>query len=142
MSVPLARARATPVHVLHVVERDVVAGEDAIDIESSGAARRLLDSCVAELRESGVSVVGELLHSVGTHADIATRILERAAQLSATAIVLGPETRRGPLGARINALVAGSAPTHVLILNPAAGPLRGRDDRPSPTTPAQLWRFG
>jgi ACDE family multidrug resistance protein len=140
MSVPLARARATPVHVLHVVERDIVAGEDAIDIESSGGARELLDSCVAELREAGVPVVGELLHSVGTHADVATRILERAAQLSATTIVLGPETRHGPLGGRINALVAGSAPTHVVILHPAAGPLRRPTDRSRPTTPAQLWQ--
>jgi ACDE family multidrug resistance protein len=140
MSMPLARVRATPVHVLHVVERDVVAGEDAIDLESSRAARELLDGCVAELREAGVPVVGELLHSVGTHADIATRILKRAAQLSATTIVLGPETRHGPVGARINALIAGSAPTHVLILNPAAGPLRRPDDRSHPTTPAQLWR--
>jgi predicted MFS family arabinose efflux permease/nucleotide-binding universal stress UspA family protein len=140
MSMPIARARKTPVHVLHVVERDVVAGEDTIDIESSRAARKLLDACVAELREAGVSVVGERLHSTGTHADIATRILKRAAQLNATAIVLGPETRHGPLATRITALVAASAPTHVIILNPAAGPLRQPDDRSRPATPAQLWR--
>src|SRR3954466_11917834 len=34
MAVPLARAQAGMVHVLHVVERDVVTGEDAIDLES------------------------------------------------------------------------------------------------------------
>ena len=140
MSVPLARARATTVHVLHVVERDVVAGEDAIDIESSGAANELLDACMAELREAGVPVVGQLLHSVGTHADVATQILERAAQLSATTIVLGPETRHGPFGARINARIAGSAPTHVIILHPAAGPLGRPNGRPRPATPAQLWQ--
>jgi MFS transporter, ACDE family, multidrug resistance protein len=140
MTVPLARARATTVHVLHVVERDVVTGEDAIDIESTDAANELLDACTAELREAGVPVVGELLHSVGTHADVATSILERAAQLSATTIVLGPETRHGPLGARINALIAGSAPTHVIILHPAAGPLGRPNGRPHTTTPAQLWR--
>jgi ACDE family multidrug resistance protein len=138
-SVPLARAQAKPVHILHVVERDVVAGEDTIDIEPSRAAREQLDGCVAELSEAGVPVVGELLRSVGTHADIATRILERAAQLSATTIVLGPQTHHGPLAARINALVAASAPTHVLILNPAAGPLGRPTDRSLPTTPAQLW---
>jgi ACDE family multidrug resistance protein len=139
MSVPLARARATTVHVLHVVERDVVGGEDAIDIEGSAAAGELLDACVAEVREAGVPVVGELLHSTGTHADVATRILERAAELSATAIVLGPETRHGSLGGRINARIAGSAPTHVIILHPAAGPLGRPNDRVRPTTPAQLW---
>jgi MFS transporter, ACDE family, multidrug resistance protein len=140
MSVPIARARATTVHVLHVVERNVVAGEDAIDVESSAGAGDLLDACVEELREAGVPVVGELLHSVGTHADVATRILECAAQLSATTIVLGPETRHDPLGARINARIAGSAPTHVIILQPAAGPLVRPNDRRRPTTPAQLWQ--
>jgi ACDE family multidrug resistance protein len=140
MSVPLARARATTVHVLHVLERDVVVGEDAIDIESSRAADELLAACVAELREAGVPVVGELLHSVGTHADVATRILERAAQLSATTIVLGPETRHRPLGGRINPQIAGSAPTHVVILHPAAGPLGRPYGRPRTTSPAQLWR--
>jgi MFS transporter, ACDE family, multidrug resistance protein len=140
MTVPLARARATSVHVLHVVERDVVTGEDAIDIESTAAANELLDSCVAELREAGVPVAGELLHSVGTHADVATSILQRAAQLSATTIVLGPETRHGPFGARINALIAESAPTHVIILHPAAGPLGRPNGRTHTTTPEQLWR--
>jgi nucleotide-binding universal stress UspA family protein len=125
--------------VLHVVERDIVAGEDAIDLEPSAAASELLDACVAEVREAGVAVVGELLHSVGTHADVATRILERAAELSATAIVLGPETRHGSLGARINARIAGSAPTHVIILHPAAGPLGRPNDLQRPTTAAQLW---
>jgi ACDE family multidrug resistance protein len=140
MSVPLARARATSVHVLHVVERDVVAGEDAIDVEPGGGAAQLLHGCVAELHAAGVPVAGELLRSAGTHADVATRILERAAQLSATTIVLGPETRHGPLGARINARIAGSAPTNVIILNPAAGPLGRPHGRPRPTNPARLWQ--
>ena len=77
-------------------------------------------------------VVGELLHATGTHAAVAARILERAAQLSAATIVLGPQTRRGPFGARVNAMIAGSAPTHVLILNPAAGPFRQIDEHLHP----------
>ena len=40
----------------------------------------------------------------------------------------------------INALVAGAAPTHVLILNPAAGPFRQIDEHPRTIAPAQLWR--
>jgi MFS transporter, ACDE family, multidrug resistance protein len=139
LTVPLARARATTVHVLHVVERDVV-GEDAIDLESAAAANELLDACVAELREAGVRVIGELLHSVGTHADVATRILDRAAELSATAIVLGPETHHGPLGGRVTAEVAAAAPTHVIVLHPAAGPLGRPTGEPRPATSAQLWR--
>jgi ACDE family multidrug resistance protein len=139
MTVPLARARATTVHVLHVIERDVV-GEDAIDLESAAAAEELLDACVAELRGAGVPVIGELLHSVGTHADVATRILERAAELWATTIVLGPETHHGALGGRVSAEVAAAAPSHVIVLHPAAGPLGRSDGEPLPASPAQLWR--
>jgi hypothetical protein len=140
MIVPLARARATRVHVLHVVERDVLAGEDAIDLESTAAANDLLESCTAELRQADVPVVGELLHAVGSHVDVARRILGRAAELSATAIVLGPETRHGPLGAHVGAVIARDAHSHVIILHPAAGPLGRPDGRPRPMNPAQLWQ--
>jgi MFS transporter, ACDE family, multidrug resistance protein len=140
MTVPLARARATRVHVLHVVERDLLVGEDAVDLESTAVANELLESCTAELREAGVPVVGELLHSVGSHVDVARRILERAAELSATAIVLGPETRHGPLGGHVAAEIARDARSHVIILHPDAGPLGRPNGRPAPTTPAELWR--
>jgi hypothetical protein len=140
MTVPLARARATRVHVLHVVERDVLAGEDAIDLESTAAANDLLESCTAELRQADVPVVGELLHAVGSHVDVARRILGRAAELSATAIVLGPETRHRPLGAHVGAVIARDAHSHVIILHPAAGPLGRPDGRPRPMNPAQLWQ--
>jgi MFS transporter, ACDE family, multidrug resistance protein len=123
MAVPLARAHGTTAHVLHVVERDVIAGEDTIDVESEADADRLLEACVAELREAGVPVFGELLHSVGTHADVAERILERARQLVASTIVLGPDSRHGPLAAHVNAEIATKARTHVIVLNPDAGPL-------------------
>jgi nucleotide-binding universal stress UspA family protein len=123
MTVPLARAQASTVHVLHVIEHDIVAGEDDIELESTAAATEMLDACVAELREAGVPVVGELLHSVGTHADVAQRILDRAAQLSPIAIVLGPETHHGPLVARVSAEIAARAASHVIVLHPEAGPL-------------------
>jgi len=123
MSVALARAQASTVHILHVIERDVVVGEDAIDLEATASAEDLLDACVAELREAGVPVAGELLHSVGTHADVAERILSRAAELAATTIVLGPETHRGPLAARVAAEIAARASSHVVVMHPDAGPL-------------------
>jgi hypothetical protein len=123
MAVPLARAQASIVHVLHVVERDVVAGEDAIDLESETAANDLLGACVTELSTAGVPVVGELLHSVGTHADVAARILNRAAELSAGTIVLGPETHRRPRAAQVAAMIAATANSHVIVLHPDAGPL-------------------
>jgi MFS family permease len=130
IAVPLARARGAAVHVLHVIETDVLAGEDTADLESPADARSVLDACVAELREAGVPVTGELLHSYGTHTDVAAQILRRAADLRAGAIVLGPDTRHVTLTGRVTAHVAAHAPSHVIIVNPHAGPL----GRPIATT--------
>ena len=123
MAAPLARARGSAVRVLHVVERDVVAGEDAADRETPSAAQDLLDACIAELRPSGVPVAGELVRSVGTHADVADEILRRAAELGAGAIVLGPDTHEAALAAGVTARIAGHAPAHVVVINPRAGAL-------------------
>jgi nucleotide-binding universal stress UspA family protein len=70
LAVPLARARGAAVHVVHVVETDVLAGEDVADLESPTRAQGLLDACIAELEEAGVPVTGELPHSYGTHTDV------------------------------------------------------------------------
>ena len=142
MAVPLARARGSAVHVLHVIETDVVTGEDAVDLETLSEAAQVLERSLATLRDAGVPVTGELLHSVGSHADVAATILRRAAELSAGLIVVGPDTRHGILGARVTAEIAANAPTHVVVINPAAGPL----GTPVPVAsaaaadPADLWR--
>ena len=128
LATPLARARGAAVHVLHVVETDVLAGEDAADLENANEARALLDACMAELRTAGVPVTGELLHSYGTHADVAGRILARAAELHAGAIVLGPDTRHGG----VTAHVAAHAPSHVIVINPQAGALGRPEKRVAP----------
>jgi len=127
LAAPLARARGAAVHVLHVIETDVLAGEDTADLESQTHARALLDACIAELSEAGVSVTGELLRSYGTHTDVAAAILHRATELGAGAIVLGPETRHATTTG-VNAYIATHAAGHVIILNPDAGVL----GRPSP----------
>jgi ACDE family multidrug resistance protein len=143
MAVPLARARGSAVHVLHVVERDIIAGEDVADRETAEEARALLDACVAELRESGVPVGGELVRSVGTHADVAERILRRAAELAAGAIVLGPDRREATIAAGVTARVAGHAPAHVIVLNPRAGALgRPLSGVAGPADPATIWADG
>src|SRR6476661_6963464 len=95
LAAPLARARGAAVHVLHVIETDVLAGEDTADLESPAQARELLEACIAELEVAGVPVTGELMHSYGTHTDAAAQILKRAIDLGAGAIVLGPEARQG-----------------------------------------------
>ncbi len=94
---------------------------------------------MTELERAGVPVFAEVLHAVGTHAAVASQILQRACELSATAIVLGPETGHGPLAARVTAQVAASAPSHVIVLHPAAGPLGRTDGQAIPSPPTALW---
>ena len=130
IATPLARARGAAVHVLHVIETDVLAGEDTAELANPRHAQALLAGCVAELREAGVAVTGELLHSYGTHADVATQILHRAAELHAGAIVLGADTRHPVLTTAVTGYIAAHAPTHVIVINPNAGAL----GHPTPTT--------
>ena len=129
MTVPLATARGGAVHVVHVVERDVVAGEDAVDLETQTEAVALLDAAMAELREAGVPVSGEIVHSTGTHADVAARVMDRAARLAAGLIVIGADTGRPALHGGVAAQVVAHAPSHAIVLNPRAGAL----GRPIPT---------
>jgi len=129
---PLARDRHGAVHVLHVVETDVLAGEDTADLETPAQGQALLDACLAELRKDGVTVTGELLHSYGTHRDVAAQILHRAADLGAGAIVLGPETRHAIPATSVNAYIAAHAPSHVIVVNPDAGALLADRLEPGP----------
>jgi nucleotide-binding universal stress UspA family protein len=122
MAVPLARARGQVVLVVNVIETDVLAGEDTAELETRADANALLDACIGELRAAGVPVSGELLHSYGTHIDVARQILRRAADLRAGAIVLGPDTHQTPAN-DVSAYVAGHAPCHVIVINPRAGAL-------------------
>jgi nucleotide-binding universal stress UspA family protein len=123
IAMPLARARGASVHVVHVMETDVLAGEDVAALETPPHARAVLDACIAELREAHVPVSGELLHSYGTHADVARQILRRAADLQAGAIVLGSDTRQTALSTGVTTYIAAHASSHVIIVNPHAGPL-------------------
>jgi MFS transporter, ACDE family, multidrug resistance protein len=125
MAVRLARARGTAVHVLHVVEHDVVAGEGDVPEESDAQAAQTLRACTAVLARAGVGVSGELLRTHGDHADVGRAILRRAAALSAGLIVVGPASRHGALasvlGPSVTAHIAEHAPCHVLVVNPQAG---------------------
>jgi MFS transporter, ACDE family, multidrug resistance protein len=136
LAAPLARARGAAVHVVHVVETDVLAGEDTADLESQTHARALLQACIAELSEAGVPVTGELLHSYGTHTDVAAEIVHRATDLGAGAIVLGPETHHATTNG-VNAYVATHAASHVIILNPDAGVLDASSAVHRPTASAR-----
>ena len=142
MAVPVARARGGAVHVLHVVESDVVAGEGSVDLETAAEARELLDACIAELRESGAEVTGEVVHSYGTHADVADRILRRAAELSAGLIVLGPDAHYATIGSGVTARIAARAPSHVIVVNPGAGALGRPLAAAGAVDAAALWKSG
>lgn len=78
---------------------------------------------MAGLRKAGVPVIGELLHSYGTHVDVGTQILHRVAERHAGAIVLGADTRHSNLTTAVTAYIAAHAPTHVIVINPNAGAL-------------------
>src|SRR4051794_7628108 len=140
MTAPLARVRGSAVHVLHVIETDVVAGESAVELETPAEAADALARSMDALRGAGVPVTGELLRSVGDHADVAAAVLQRAAELSAGLIVVGPDTRRGILGSGVTAEIAANAPTHVVVINPAAGALGSPLPVPQAVSdPAELW---
>jgi ACDE family multidrug resistance protein len=139
LTVPVARARKSAVHVLHVIETDVV-GDEAIDLETRQGATEALERAVATLSTAGVSVSGELLSSVGGHSDVARAILDRSAELAAGLIVVGPETTHGLLGPGVTAEIAASAPTNVVIINPAAGALGSPVEAVAPANPDALWR--
>jgi hypothetical protein len=109
--------------VLHVIESDVVAGEGVVDLEEDDDAVELLHASMSELREAGVPVAGEVLHSYGTHADVGDQILRRAAELGAGAIVIGPHSRDGALGSGVTAQFAAHADVHVVVLHTSAGAL-------------------
>jgi MFS transporter, ACDE family, multidrug resistance protein len=114
----VARLRDRPVHVVHVLETDVV-GAGAIARESRDEAQVTLRARVEQLRAAGVPADGELLTSTGRHADVATRIAEAAAESGAAVIVLGRPTETAALSRDVTDLVTREAPASVLVVNPA-----------------------
>ena len=71
IAVPLARA-AAPRSTSCTSSRQTCSRARTPPTSRRGRKRRrLLDACIAELREAGVPVTGELLHSYGTHTDVA-----------------------------------------------------------------------
>jgi nucleotide-binding universal stress UspA family protein len=122
LTVPVVRARKSAVHVLHVIETDIV-GDQSVDLETRQEATKALERAVKTLSAAGAEVTGELLSSVGDHTGVAHAILDRSAQLGAGLIVVGPESTHGLLGPGVTAEIAASAPTNVVIINPAAGAL-------------------
>jgi MFS family permease len=80
----------------------------------------------------------EVLHSFGTHVDVALQILHRASELAAGAIIVGAESR--PLSTGVTAHIVERAPTHVIVLQPSAGPLGRPHDGVPPGDAKALWR--
>ena len=72
-----------------MLETDVI-GDDAIDLESPGGARAVLDAHVGHLVRRGIPAHGAVLHAVGDHEDTARAVLDRATAAGADVVVLGP----------------------------------------------------
>ncbi|GAA4216472.1 MFS transporter [Actinocatenispora rupis] len=103
----VAVERKLAVHLLHVRETEVV-GDTAMDLESEADAQSLLASRLADLRAAGATADGEIAGSTGTHPEVARLILDRAARLSAPAIVIGSSSHDG-----LSALLGGSVVAEV-----------------------------
>jgi len=85
-------------------------------------------------------VEGEIVRSVGDHADVADAILRRAAALGAGAIVVGPDRHEAGLPSGVTARIAGHAPAHVIVVNPRAGALgRPLAGVAAPADPGVIW---
>lgn len=107
----VALLRGRPVHVMHVLETDVV-GDDAIARESGAAARATLHARLDQLHRAGVTADGEVLSVAGRHADVASLIAHRATDTGASVIVVGRPAER----ASLTDLVTRDAPVNVLVV--------------------------
>jgi MFS family permease len=113
----VALLRGRPVHVVHVLETDVI-GDDAIARESGDEARAALRTRLAQLRDAGVRAEGEVLAATGRHADVAALITRRAADVGAGVVVLGRPTGSGFPGGDVADIVTRQAPASVLVVRP------------------------
>ena len=138
MAVPLAGARrGGPRPARRRAQRP--RGRGRRRLETAAEARALLDACVAELRESGAPVTGELLRSsrqrtpTSAMQDPAARGRARRGRRSSSV-----PTRRRTIAAGVTARIAGHAPAHVIVVNPRAGALgRPLAGVAGPTDPAR-----
>jgi MFS transporter, ACDE family, multidrug resistance protein len=115
----VAAERSLAVHVLHVRETELV-GETMFPLESDEAAAELLAARLGQLRAAGVVADGEVAGSTGSHPEVARLILDRAARLSAPAVVIGASSHpglHGLLGGSVVAEVSRHAPCPVLIID-------------------------
>jgi MFS transporter, ACDE family, multidrug resistance protein len=87
-AVELARLLDAPIEVLHVLETDVI-GDQAVDVESSEAARAVIADSVAALSSAGVPGNGHIVRLIGDHGDSGRRIASFAAERHARMIVIG-----------------------------------------------------
>ena len=82
----LARASGGQVLVLHYLEQEELTRGIALD-EAPAAARGIVESALAELRDAGVSAEGEVHTTL--HGHVPQALLTRAASFSADVVVVG-----------------------------------------------------
>jgi ACDE family multidrug resistance protein len=96
-AVKLARLLDAPIEVLHVLETDVI-GDQAVDVESTEAARAVIADSVAALGSAGVPGNGHIVRLIGDHGDSGRRIASFAAERHARMIVIGTPADSGSAG--------------------------------------------
>jgi MFS family permease len=102
-------------------------------MESAPVARPIASSAYSFVRFCGGAIAPFVAGKLGEHVNVQAPFYLGAAMTTvAIGVLWSYRTALAP--------VAAAAPTHVLILNPAAGPLRRPNDRSGRITPAQLWR--
>jgi MFS transporter, ACDE family, multidrug resistance protein len=84
----MGRLADSRVDLLHVFETEIVE-EQAIDVESSDAAKRLIAEGVDRIRLAGIPATGHLLTVVGDHGGAGRRIAEFANDHRSRLIVIG-----------------------------------------------------
>lgn len=83
----LARRYGSEVMVLHVQEREVVTRAAGVQRETSSEARELVDSAVRQLKDEGVSALGEVRPAwIGR---VPRVIVDTAREFGAAVIVMG-----------------------------------------------------
>jgi nucleotide-binding universal stress UspA family protein len=127
----VARARGAAVHVVHVRETRVIAG-DVADLEDRDAAGAIVDAAVMRLTRAGITgATGEVLHVTGHHGEAADAVLDLADRTAPQAMIVGRPTHSEPGAPSLTTALTERAPCDVVVVARAArGARSARARRP------------
>jgi nucleotide-binding universal stress UspA family protein len=126
-AIELARLLHSGVEIVHVMETDIVE-EQAVEVETTEAARRVIAAGVEQLHAAGIPATGNLFQVVGDHGDVGRRIAEFANDHQAQMIVISRRDQ-GPVAGLFDVDLANQVvehahcDVHVVRLPPAHEPV-------------------